>query len=63
VVRTARSAGVRATRCFSFDTRAIETGRRFGMLVMEPGSLVMERKTLLGIKDRAESQPSSFRSP
>lgn len=30
---------------------------------MEPGSLVMERKTLLGIKDRAESQPSSFRSP
>jgi len=28
--------------------------RLFGMLVMEPGSLIMERKMLLGIKDRAE---------
>jgi hypothetical protein len=27
---------------------------RFGMLAMEPGSLVMERKMLLGIKRRAE---------
>ena len=64
MVRTARSAGSRTGHpLLSFDTRAIETGRRFGMLVMEPGSLVMERKTLLGIKDRAESQPSSFRSP
>lgn len=27
---------------------------RLGMLVMEPGSLVMERKMLLGIKERAE---------
>ena len=27
---------------------------RFGMLVMEPASLVMERKMLLGIKERAE---------
>jgi hypothetical protein len=26
----------------------------FNMLIMEPGSLVMERKMLLGIKDRAE---------
>jgi hypothetical protein len=28
--------------------------RLFNMLVMEPGSLVMERKMLLGIKERAE---------
>jgi hypothetical protein len=40
-------------------------GGRLGMLVMEPGSLVMERKMLLGIKQRAErlhasgSRPSS----
>jgi hypothetical protein len=27
----------------------------FNMLVMEPGSLVMERKMLLGIKQRAEN--------
>jgi hypothetical protein len=29
-------------------------GQRLRMLVMEPGSLVMERKMLLGIKQRAE---------
>src|SRR6516162_2721926 len=29
--------------------------RLFGMLVMEPGSLIMERKMLLGIKERAEN--------
>jgi len=29
-------------------------GRLFSMLVMEPGSLIMERKMLLGIKQRAE---------
>lgn len=29
-------------------------GQRLGSLVMEPGSLVMERKMLLGIKERAE---------
>jgi hypothetical protein len=28
--------------------------RLFGMLVMEPGSLIMERRMLLGIKERAE---------
>ena len=28
--------------------------RLFNMLVMEPGSLIMERKMLLGIKERAE---------
>jgi hypothetical protein len=34
-------------------------GGRLGMLVMEPGSLVMERKMLLGIKERAEKLASS----
>jgi hypothetical protein len=29
-------------------------GERIGMAVMEPGSLVMERKMLRGIKERAE---------
>ena len=29
-------------------------GQHLRMLVMEPGSLVMERKMLLGIKRRAE---------
>ncbi len=29
-------------------------GDRLGMAVMEPGSLVMERKMLLGIRERAE---------
>ena len=32
--------------------------RLFYMLVMEPGSLVMERRMLLGIKERAERLPS-----
>jgi hypothetical protein len=32
---------------------------RVGMLPMEPGSLVMERKMLLGIKERAESLAAS----
>ncbi len=34
-------------------------GGRLGMLVMEPGSLVMERKMLLGIKERAERLSAS----
>jgi hypothetical protein len=29
-------------------------GQRLGMLLMEPGSLMMERKMLQGIKQRAE---------
>ena len=45
------------------DTRLISRNRfrlprlvdRIGMLPMEPASLVMERKMLLGIKQRAES--------
>jgi hypothetical protein len=36
--------------------RGSSAGQRLGMLVMEPGSLVMERKMLLGIKQRAEAQ-------
>jgi hypothetical protein len=34
--------------------RGAAAGQRLGMLVMEPGSLVMERKMLHGIKERAE---------
>jgi hypothetical protein len=34
---------------------------RIGMLPMEPGSLVMERKMLLGIKQRAEAMSSGAR--
>jgi len=33
------------------------TVRAFSEFVMEPGSLIMERKMLLGIKDRAERYP------
>ena len=36
------------------STGALSQGGRLGMAVMEPGSLVMERKMLLGIKQRAE---------
>jgi hypothetical protein len=45
------------TRLISRNRIAIKgaaAGQRFGMLVMGPGSLVMERKLLLGIKQRAE---------
>jgi hypothetical protein len=46
-----------ATRLISRNRIAMKgaaAGQRLGMLVMEPGSLVMERKMLLGIKQRAE---------
>jgi len=36
---------------------------RAGMLGMEPGSLVMERKMLLGIRQRAESLAASPLAP
>jgi hypothetical protein len=48
------------TRLLSRNRIAIKgaaAGQRLGMLVMEPGSLVMERKMLLGIKQRAELTP------
>jgi hypothetical protein len=46
-----------STRLISRNRVAVKgaaAGHRLGMLVMEPGSLVMERKMLLGIKQRAE---------
>jgi hypothetical protein len=46
-----------STRLISRNRIAMKgaaAGQRLGMLVMEPGSLVMERKMLLGIKQRAE---------
>ena len=47
-----------STRLISRNRIAMKgaaAGQRLGMLVMEPGSLVMERKMLLGIKQRAEA--------
>jgi hypothetical protein len=46
-----------STRLISRNRIAMKgaaVGQHLGMLVMEPGSLVMERKMLLGIKQRAE---------
>jgi hypothetical protein len=46
-----------STRLISRNRIAITgaaAGQRLGMLLMEPGSLAMERKMLLGIKQRAE---------
>ena len=46
-----------STRLLSRNRIAMKgssAGQRLGMLVMEPGSLVMERKMLHGIKERAE---------
>ena len=46
-----------STRLISRNRIAMKgaaAGQRLGMLVMEPGSLVMERKMLMGIKQRAE---------
>lgn len=43
------------TRLISRNRFRLPTlGARLGMLAMEPGSLVMERRMLLGIKERAE---------
>jgi hypothetical protein len=46
-----------STRLLSRNRIAMKgaaAGQRLGMVAMEPGSLVMERKMLLGIKERAE---------
>jgi hypothetical protein len=46
-----------STRLISRNRIAMKgaaAGQRLGMLVMEPGSLIMERRMLLGIKQRAE---------
>jgi hypothetical protein len=51
-------AGIVATRAITIGAPPAAVwpwpARLFSMLVMEPGSLVMERKMLLGIKERAE---------
>jgi hypothetical protein len=48
-----------ATRLISRNRFRLPTlAARIGMLPMEPGSLVMERKMLLGIKQRAEALAS-----
>jgi hypothetical protein len=43
--------------------KGVAAGQRLGMQVMEPGSLVMERKMLLGIKERAERLAASNSPP
>src|SRR3712207_493438 len=51
-----------STRLLSRNRIAMKgaaAGQRLGMLVMEPGSLVMERKMLRGIKQRAERPQSA----
>lgn len=49
-----------ATRLISRNRyRLPRLADRVGMLPMEPASLLMERKMLLGIKQRAESGPSA----
>jgi hypothetical protein len=51
------------TRLISRNRFRLPTlGARIAMLPIEPGSLVMERKMLLGIKERAERLAASARS-
>jgi hypothetical protein len=55
-----------STRLISRNRIAIKgssAGRRLGMLIMEPGSLVMERKMLRGIKTRAERLAAEQSAP
>lgn len=53
-------AGTESTRLISRNRIAVPDAhvpeRLFNLLVMEPGSLIMERKMLLGIKARAENR-------
>jgi hypothetical protein len=49
-----QDGGTRLLSRNRISLRGSSLGRRLGMLVIEPGSLVMERKMLLGIKERAE---------
>jgi len=52
------------TRLISRNSYRLTTlAARIGALPMEPASLVMERKMLRGIKQRAESLPSPARQP
>ena len=53
-VLDAANGGTRFISRNRIAMREPSLGDRIGMAVMEPGSLVMERKMLLGIKERAE---------
>jgi hypothetical protein len=48
------ASGTRLISRNRISMRGAAAGQQLGMLVMEPGSLIMERKMLLGIKQRAE---------
>jgi hypothetical protein len=71
-----RLAAIAVTAAFVLEpanghTRLISRNRfrlprlidRIGMLPMEPGSLLMERKMLLGIKQRAERLAAARNAP
>ena len=49
-----RNGGTRLISRNRIKSHGSSLALRLGMIVMEPGSLVMERKMLLGIKERAE---------
>jgi len=53
-VLVAEDGGTRLLSRNRISTAGSSLGARLGMLAMEPGSLVMERKMLLGIRQRAE---------
>jgi hypothetical protein len=57
-----QNGGTRLISRNRFTLRGAPLGQRLGMIVIEPGSLVMERKMLLGIKQRAEELAASVRS-
>ena len=59
----ALAPGDGSTRLISRNRIAMKgaaAAQHLGMLLMEPGSLVMERKMLLGIKERAEAPLPGF---
>jgi hypothetical protein len=61
-VLDAANGGTRFISRNRIAVREPSLGDRIGMAVMEPGSLVMERKMLLGIKQRAEGLAMSAAS-
>ena len=61
-VLSENGAGTRLVSRNRVDTRGASLGLRVGMVVMEPGSLVMERKMLLGIRERAEGMAAEQRA-
>lgn len=57
-VLRAEDGGTRLLSRNRAATHGASPAQRLALLAMEPGSLVMERKMLLGIKERAERVPA-----